>query len=75
MKAILIINMPECCAECPLDYDTMNCLGMDEYMETMGYDGKPEWCPLRPMPQRKLEWNWGSGAREWNACLDEIMGD
>ena len=48
-QAILILDMPECCAECPLDYDTMNCLGMNEYMETMGYDGKPAWCPLIPL--------------------------
>lgn len=30
---------------------------------------------LRPLPQRKLEWNWGSDARGWNACIDEILGE
>ena len=48
-QAILILDMPKCCAECPLEYDTMNCMGVEEYKETMGYDGKPEWCPLIPL--------------------------
>lgn len=54
MKAELIIDMPECCGECPLMND--DCAGgycnahNDDYIDipdTMG--GKPEWCPLTEM--------------------------
>lgn len=50
-KAALIIEMPECCADCDLTCDDcagLFCIPADRY-----YDGedsmedKPIWCPLR----------------------------
>lgn len=85
-KAALIMDMPECCGRCPLmDDDPMGsyCNAHDdEYIgipDTMG--GKPDWCPLRELPEKKdyeklSDWNrmkeWGNG---WNACLDVIEGN
>lgn len=85
-KAVLIMDMPECCGRCPLmDDDPMGgyCNAHDdEYIDipdTMG--GKPDWCPLRELPEKKdyeklSDWNrmkeWGNG---WNACLDVIEGN
>lgn len=74
-KAILVIDMPKNCGNCPiLEYCHNN-------------DGKcdlnirQDWCPLREVPKRdnneglyQLEYTQGymSG---WNACLEEILGE
>lgn len=81
-KAILIMNMPECCAYCQLADDDpggLYCVFADNY-----YDGsdssedRASFCPLRELPEKK-ETNYYMNNKEkgivegWNACLDEIM--
>lgn len=79
-KSVLVIDTPKTCKECrcqmmlvcvPADED------IDEYVDpntTM-----PEWCPLRPLPQKvyaefpgSYEYGFLDG---WNACLNEITGE
>ena len=73
-KEILVIDVPtlddgrHLCNECPIWNNEHLFCQYDFNMKVKG-------CPLRPLPQRKLEWNWGSGARDWNACLDAITGE
>lgn len=100
MKAILVIDMPRCCAECPLmlwDAESeyygaccptlkeVNCVA-DSYKENENKGTKPNWCPLRPLPQKLDANDWqrmfsGEYAiREakgygYNACIDEILGE
>jgi len=64
-KAILVIDMPENCLECPLEYgvavnnkillnhNICNGCGKPNADSTK----KPDWCPLRPMPEKKEELN------------------
>ena len=49
-----------------------------------GYcQGKPDWCPLKPLPEKKIttapvsnyEVQKNLFAEGWNACIDEITGD
>lgn len=87
MRAILLIDeMPENCDECPLQrwgIDGWNCTPKNK---TIDDDDKPEWCPLKPLPQKLDANDWHrmfSGLfseREakgygWNACLKEITDD
>ena len=63
-KAILVIDMPNDCWECPMHVDGLD----DENEEIMvcnaekiesHYGEKPSWCPLKPMPlKRKTEVVW-----------------
>ena len=57
MKAILVIEMPNECWECPMHIDGVD----DENEEIMvckakaresDYGKRPKWCPLKPMPQK-----------------------
>ena len=53
MKAVLVIDMPEGCNECPCAIDI--CFGTlppNDY-----YKKKPSWCPLRPLPQEGTEYD------------------
>lgn len=84
-KAILIMDdMPECCADCPCsfferDNPILNLIcGVTQ--EDAYNVGKPDWCPLRELPEKIPELK--SGYEEvstsihrvgWNACLDEMV--
>ena len=49
MKAILVIDMPNECMECPCyDVEFNMCRGC-LHNETIR-KSKPDWCPLRPVP-------------------------
>lgn len=79
MKAILVIDMPIDCLECPF-YDDM--LMRCGYLknEQYGVDARPSDCPLKPMPSFKaVDLN---DTRDvvmfchgWNTCLAEITGE
>ena len=82
-KAILIMDMPECCADCQLaddDPSGLYCVFADDY-----YDGsdssedRASFCPLRELPEKMPDLEHGYENVEksiirtgWNACLDAI---
>jgi hypothetical protein len=62
-------------ADC-LDYDVI--LMTEEHYD---YESKsrPEWCPLKPLPEKKEEEYWRSKLslawiRGWNTCISKIKG-
>ena len=81
-KAVLVIDMPERCHDCPfLDGDDA-CLAMET--SSVGVDvlkEKPDWCPLVLLPEKIPEPKEGYEAIEisikrvgWNSCIDAISG-
>lgn len=83
MKAILVIDMPKECSECPCFYDYLCCQAKGG-LNVLG-DERPKECPLKPMPEKKIldEELFMSGnfrlihARftGWNDCIDTITGE
>lgn len=92
MKAAYLLEMPNSCYECPLTHSEVGyfgdivdcvCVPLDRtnivFMDGMG---KPNWCPLIKMPQKRIlpeiqtigtnygEEPWFSDG--WNECLDTI---
>ena len=82
-KAVLVIDMPESCADCQLaddDPSGLYCVPEDEY-----YDGKEStedrasFRPLRKLPEyrhtigKESEKNRILTNTGWNACLDKIL--
>lgn len=74
-KAVLVIDMPICCNECPICASyAESAFSPREYWCTVSdntdvdpYD-KPKWCPLKEMPlkdERVVD--------VWNSCIDEIL--
>ena len=76
-KAILVIDMPKGCYECPLAVETVH--NYDACCITgsriMSYD-KFDWCPLKLAP-KPIEVNYGSDEQDWekgyNSCVEQIM--
>lgn len=57
MKAILIIDMPKDCWECPCFMDVgWRCQCRMDIDEDV-HDGRPEWCPLRKMNFLKMSYD------------------
>ena len=87
-KAVLIMDeMPECCADCSCGYFERGARKLNLICGATGEDannvGKPDWCPLRELPERKetlctQKWYtngyWSDEMKAgWNGCLDEIL--
>ena len=52
-KAILVMEMPADCWGCNFRTAGDECLAMDvSSIEVHVLKGKPDWCPLKPMPER-----------------------
>lgn len=82
-KAILVIDMPKSCEDCP-------CWNADDRKDWCGATNvtltgcdiekeRPSWCPLKPMPNKKTifhEYEFEDLMNlGWNACIDEILGE
>lgn len=81
-KAILVIDMPRHCGECPICASYQSCaFSVREcWCATNGKDvevnSKPDWCPLKPAPKEQLVWFDDSDyERGYNSCLREIVGE
>lgn len=86
-KAVLVMDMPESCADCQLSDDDPSgsyCMPADDY-----YDGsdssedRASFCPLRELPEKKETWvtlscypngRWTEDMKAgFNICLGEIL--
>lgn len=82
-KSFLVMETPESCRKCDLrvigsvNFCTgANCRKIDQ-IKIINEDIKPDWCPLRELPQKK-EMHFLDDASEYhrqgyNACIDEIL--
>lgn len=93
-KSVLVIDTPETCLDCRFCYESDEgveacCSISDDDEDTSlmkkidceyGYcQGKPDWCPLKPLPEEKEEECWRSKLslawiRGWNTCISKITG-
>ena len=90
-KSVLLIDTPENCLDCQfcyeLDEGVEACCSISDddkdtsLMKKINYEygycqGKPDWCPLKELPNKK---NWGEifngNVKGWNDCLKEIVGE
>ena len=57
MKAILVINMPTTCLDCPVctisDWDGEYECGVSHKSTEEYFDKIPSWCPLKPLPDKQ----------------------
>lgn len=82
-KAILVMDMPKSCRECDLRViGSCNfCTGAGgrkiDQMKIINNDIKPDWCPLREVPQKQDYYFdgsiWTHERIGWNACIDKIL--
>lgn len=91
MKAILLIDKPESCTSCLLGIYNKKwfCLGTNKDIDITDRYNIPEWCPLRPLPQKKVGYDLYERYGSWtlsdekevsyrvgfNDCLEEILGE
>lgn len=81
MKAILVIDAPKDCGDCPcIEGELWFCKADKESRECL-YHGRPDWCPLKPMPQKEKprdpDETWDEMMQRFgrNGLIDEIIGE
>ena len=85
MKAILVIDMPNCCADCQFkdsgtDFRTNEitffCRANSCIIKNIDEEVSKR-CPLKLLPEKELDWFDGEDdyVRGYNACIDEILGE
>jgi hypothetical protein len=81
VKAILVMDMPSACKECPLrvSIDESICVKtLKDITDKEYFEEKPDWCPLKLIPSKKgnvIGTNYQRFVKGYNACIDEILGD
>lgn len=94
-KAVLVMDMPDRCKDCDFYDNNIHlekiCHAKVEnsekcglyYREIENHAVKPDWCPLRPVPEKVTEpideedigKDYSEGTMDgWNACIDAIGG-
>lgn len=89
-KSVLVMDTPEKgCISCPIGQNDSNCRITRIYCpiaEETAFNEEaeavPDWCPLKPLPERKeyivpidnVESQKNIIAVGWNACIDAITG-
>ena len=79
-KAILVIDEPTCCDDCPLMFEN-DCGVMQIHMQLEYgelYYPKPSWCPLKPMPKELepgISEKYVDYCQGFNDCISEILGE
>ena len=88
-KSILVIDTPEACLDCKFCREIQEgieaCCELSDKpndkelcrMIDVGYcQEKPNWCPLRDLPEKANHPNYCDNGRYdkgWNDCIDEIL--
>ena len=79
-KAILVLEMPEYCVDCPLNDCFGECVVQSDdanFLAVESYAELKKGCPLKSVPEKKelyLQINNDKGYCEgYNACIDEIL--
>ena len=79
-KAVLVMDMPDCCVDCCCGYFERYTKELNLVCGATGEDAnnvvKPDWCPLRELPEKANHPDYCDNGRfdkGWNACLDEIL--
>ena len=80
-KSVLVIDTPENCYSCCLRHEPIRNLPFCAVKLKGIKDSsvKPDWCPLRPLPEKNKAQKVASGYEHgyedgWNKCLAEISG-
>lgn len=85
-KSILIIDTPESCTNCEIRFDDIysnwcpyHNPEVDGVYKYVKQRTKPDWCPLKPMPEKRTIYPGDIGAsayeaRGYNRCINEILG-
>lgn len=84
-KSVLVIDTPENCDKCKIRAINLAWCNISRKSTSHHPSGKPmdernrpDWCPIKPLPEKKDFWeeeHGGKFSEGWNACIDEITGD
>lgn len=89
MKAILVVDMPKDCGNCPCAGEEFGICQADDKNRACEWYKIPSWCPLKPMPIKRetiVHWKSIGGGdiptheisdydKGWNDCIEFLEGE
>lgn len=77
-KSVLVIDTPGKCDSC-MYIGTFHAFCRINCRDIKDLSVRPDWCPLKPLPEEKEEEYWRSKLslawiRGWNTCISKITG-
>ena len=78
-KGIIVVDIPDKCDGCEMCGTLIGkviCVATIKKINDI--NARPEWCPIRPMPERAFHEDYCDNGRYdkgWNECLDELLKD
>lgn len=87
-KALFVTDMPKCCDTCIFSSISSDnelfedgecyCILKRKSVDDIKEGFKPDWCPLKPIPEKKIECEFKACSKKccehgWNACIDKIL--
>lgn len=78
-KSVLVLDTPKYCASCALRSGMLHPFCRVNIRDITDLSIRPDWCPLKPLPEEKEEEYWRSKLslawiRGWNTCISKITG-
>ena len=74
-KSVLVIDTSEDCESCVLHGGIFHSFCKINCRDIADYNVKPDWCPLKPLPDKLTYENSYNDYRDgWNDCIDVITG-
>lgn len=86
-KSVLVMDTPVHCNSCDLCGGTFHCFCKVNYREIEDLKIKPDWCPLKPLPEKMKVTGiyngeyFKAGCKPpsykigWNNCIDAVTGE
>ena len=74
-KGIIVVDIPDNCRDCPLRNLADYCINEKNVEKYRHNKSTPDWCPIRPMPQKANHENYCDNGRYdkgWNECIETI---
>lgn len=79
-KGYILVDMPKSCRDC--EFFGFVCRITNEKCKYYNEDGKPDWCPIRELPEKKeptqfpisplLPWQYTEYDKGWNDCIEKM---
>lgn len=78
-KGFIVMNVPDKCEKCPIEKRQGEDIAhwcpivYARYVDHIRDEGRPDWCPIRPMPEKKELLGDSSFCSGWNACINKLL--
>ena len=78
-KGYLVVNIPQKCSKCVFERHAEKEVWhwcpfvYARYVDHIRDEGRPDWCPIRKIPEKRELLGDSSFCSGWNACINKLL--